>query len=220
MPSLDEIVAYIDARLEEKDAVREHVLSLSRKVVQHASKAIRATHRREWETAEHLLEETGALVAQMNTTAAKFADIFFAGYTQDAQKEFGEAQLTYAFVRNLPIPTPDELGIEDAVYLNAMGEAASELRRTILDLVRQDQFDEAHRLLARMEDVYSLLQTVDYPHAITNNVRRTNDMLRGVLDRTRGDVTTAFKQYELRRALADFEKRVQSAVSQTPRNES
>ncbi|GAP62356.1 translin [Ardenticatena maritima] len=215
MPTLDEIVAAIDARLEEKDATREQVLSLSRKVVQHASKAIRATHRREWDNAERLLDETGALVAQMNVAAARFPDIFFAGYTQDAQKEYGEARLTYAFVRDLPIPTPDDLGIEDAVYLNALGEAASELRRTILDLVRQDAFDEVHRLLACMEDVYSLLQTVDYPHAITNNVRRTNDMLRGVLDRTRGDVTTAFKQYELRHALAHFEKLVQSSVSKS-----
>ena len=207
--TLADIVAAIDVRLEQKDRVREEVLILSRKVVQHASKAIRAVHRRQFEEADALLREAGALVERIKALAGAHPDILFAGYTQDAQKEYAEAHLTRAFVTGARLPTPEALGVGDAPYLNALGEAASELRRAILDRIRRgESLAEAERWLQIMEEVYSHLQTVDYPHAITNNLRRTTDALRAVLERTRGDVTTAVRQQALRQALADFERRI------------
>jgi len=206
--NLDEIVQAIDARLESKNAVREEALALSRRVVQHASHAIRAVHRREFEEAQAILQEMQPIIDEMHRRTHEQPDIYFTGYVQDAQKEYVEAHLTKAIVQNQPLPTPEELEVEDASYLNGLGEAASELRRYVLDLIRHDEMGEAERLLEAMEEVYSQLITVDFPHAITGNIRRTSDMLRGVLERTRGDVTVVMKQRELQRALERFEQRI------------
>lgn len=206
--NLDEIMQAIDARLESKNVVREEALTLSRRVVQRASHAIRAVHRREFDDAQTILQEMRTVIDEMHRLTHGQPDIYFTGYVQDAQKEYIEAHLTRAIVQGQPLPTPEELEVEDASYLNGLGEAASELRRYVLDLIRHDEMAEAERLLEAMEEVYSQLITVDYPHAITGNVRRTSDMLRGVLERTRGDVTVAMKQRELQRALERFEQRI------------
>ncbi|MGH2543477.1 MAG: haloacid dehalogenase [Ardenticatenaceae bacterium] len=205
MDNLDAIVQRIAGRLEEKNRVREGALSLSRHVIQQASKVIRAVHRHEWEEAQRLLSETSALVQTMNEQTAAAPDLYWTGYVQDAQKEYAEAHLTRALVRQMALPAPEEIGVEDASYLNGLAEAASELRRYILDLVRHSRLAEADRLLDSMEEVYSQLIAIDYPHAITNNLRRTTDVLRSVLERTRGDVTVAMKQQELQEALRSME---------------
>jgi translin len=209
MDNLDSILQAIDGRLSEKNGVREAALGESRRLVQASSKVIRAVHRHEWDEARRLLNEAGSIVAAMNEKTLALAEIYWAGYVQDAQKEFAEANLTLALVRQEPLPTPEALGVEDAAYLNGLAEAASELRRYVLDLVRHGHLSEADQLLEAMEEVYSRLITVDYPHAITDNLRRTTDMLRGVLERTRGDVTMAMKQQELQEALRGLERRLQ-----------
>ncbi len=209
MDNLDSILQAIDGRLSEKNGVREAALGESRRLVQASSKVIRAVHRHEWDEARGLLAEAGSIVAAMNEKTLALAEIYWAGYVQDAQKEFAEANLTLALVRQEPLPTPEALGVEDAAYLNGLAEAASELRRYVLDLVRHGHLSEADQLLEAMEEVYSRLITVDYPHAITDNLRRTTDMLRGVLERTRGDVTMAMKQQELQEALRGLERRLQ-----------
>jgi translin len=210
MDNLDSILQAIDGRLSEKNGVREAALGESRRLVQASSKVIRAVHRHEWDEARGLLAEAGSIVAAMNEKTLTLAEIYWAGYVQDAQKEFAEANLTLALVRQEPLPTPEALGVEDAAYLNGLAEAASELRRYVLDLVRHGHLGEADQLLEAMEEVYSRLITVDYPHAITDNLRRTTDMLRGVLERTRGDVTMAMKQQELQQALRGLESRLQN----------
>jgi translin len=209
MQNLESVLQEIDNRMEEKNAIREQTLNESRHLVQYASKIIRAIHRHEWEEARTLLAEAGSLMAAMNDRTLSSPDIYWAGYVQDAQKEFAEAHLTLALVRNESLPSPTELHVEDASYLNGLAEAASELRRYILDLVRHGELEESDRLLEAMEEVYGHLIAIDYPHAITNNLRRTTDSLRGVLERTRGDVTTAMKQKELQDALRALETRLQ-----------
>jgi translin len=199
----------IDGRLAEKHQVREAALSESRRVVQQASKVIRAVHRHEWDEARKLLEEADTLVRQMREKTEHAADLYWSGYVQDAHKEYAEAHLTLALVREASLPGPQEIGVEDAAYLNGLAEAASELRRYILDLVRHSELGEADRLLEAMEEVYGRLIAIDYPHAITDNLRRTTDSLRGVLERTRGDVTVAMRQQVLQEALRSLESRLQ-----------
>ncbi len=211
MDNIDDILQAIDGRLDAKNRVREEALSVSRRVVQNASKVIRAAHRREWEEAAHLLAETATLAEAMNEQTLALPDLYWTGYVQDAQKEYAEAHLTLALLRNHPLPDPTAIGVEDASYLNGLAEAASELRRYILDLVRHNHLEEADGLLESMEEVYSRLITVDYPHAITNNLRRTTDQLRGVLERTRGDVTVAMKQQELKEALRSLDARLKDS---------
>jgi translin len=128
--------------------------------------------------------------------------IYWAGYVQDAQKEYAEANITYAVIFGDEIPAANELNVEPAAYLNGLGEAAGEMRRYILDIIRHGQIEKCERVLGIMEDIYSLLVTVDYPDAITDGLRRTTDMVRGVLERTRGDVTFALQQRQLTSALS------------------
>ncbi len=137
-----------------------------------------------------------------------YPDLYHAGYTQDALKEYVEAQVVHAFVRNGTLPTPVELGVEPPAYLKGLAEAASEMRRYSLDLMRQNRLERAEEMLGIMDEVYSQLMTVDFPDAITGGLRRTTDMLRGVVQRTRGDLTTAFRQEMMRQALHDFEQRI------------
>jgi translin len=201
MNNLDTILQSIDGRFAEKNAVREAALAESRRVIQQAAKVVKAIHRREWNEAEALLGEATTLAATMSEKTLAVPELYWTGYVLDAQKEYAEAHLLFVMVRGGDLPTPESLGVEDAVYLNGLAEAASELRRFILDLVRHNDFDAAENLIGVMEDTYAALMTIDYPHALTNNLRRTLDVLRPVLERTRGDLTVAMKQQSLKDAL-------------------
>jgi translin len=191
-----------------KNAARDAALARSRELVRYSANAIRAVHRADFDEVSELLQTAEDIVAQLKRDLAAHPDIYHAGYTQDALKEFTEASLTLALVKGDPLPSPADLGVEDAAYLNGLGEAAAELRRHALDLIRQGRVQRAEEILAAMEEVYSVLVTMDFPEAITSGLRRTTDMVRGVVERTRGDVTIAFRQQQLEKALQNFEGRI------------
>ena len=177
--------------LEQKHRARETTLTASRRAIRSCATAIRAVQRREFAEARELIAEAAAYLAEAEAVLVGQPDVRYAGFLHDAKKEFAEANLTLAFVSDHGMPTADELGVEVQAYLNGMAEAASELRRQVLDCLRHADNDEAERLLGIMDDVYGLLVTVDYPDALTGGLRRTTDALRAVIERTRGDVTNA-----------------------------
>ena len=187
--------------LEEKHAAREITLSASRRAIRSCATAIRAIHRREFQEARALIAVAAAYLAEAESALVGHADVRYAGFLNDAKKEFAEANLTLAFVSGHPLPTATELGVDVQPYLNGMAEAASELRRQVLDCLRRDESAEAERLLALMDEVYGLLITIDFPDALTGGLRRTTDGLRAVLERTRGDVTTAMVAGRLRATM-------------------
>jgi translin len=208
MDELGTIIEEIRAGLEDKNALRDGALQRSRTLIRHCANAIRATHRGTYEEAQALLDIAGEASRELAADLAPYPDLYHAGYTQDALKEYVEAQMVYAFVRDRDLPSPAQLGVEPAAYLKGLAEAASELRRHSLDLIRQNRLERAEEMLDRMDEVYSHLMTVDFPDAITGGLRRTTDMLRGVVQRTRGDLTTALRQEMMRQALRDFEQRI------------
>jgi translin len=208
MDNLDQIGDRIRQHLEEKNAARDQALQRSRSLIRFCSKTIRAVHREEFELAKDLLKEASELVNQLSTELAPFPDLYKAGYTQSALKEFAEASIVFRLVSGEPLPEPEELQIDFVPYLGGLGEAAGELRRRTLDILRRDDLAEAERLLEMMDDIYGLLVTIDFPDALTNSLRRITDMVRGVTERTRGDLTTTFQQGELKRALQSVEKRL------------
>ena len=183
--------------LERKHKARETTLAACRKTIQACAASIRAVHREEYEAAEELSAQAAAHLSEAMGAVADHADIRHAGFVHDAAKEYAEARLTLAFVRGDPLPTADGLGVEVQAYLNGMAEAASELRRYTLDLLRRGQPERGEELLGYMDEVYSLLVTIDFPDAMTGGLRRTTDALRGVLERTRGDLTTSLLQTRL-----------------------
>jgi translin len=201
MNNLNSIIDAARARLDAKNAAREALLNLARVLTRHCANAIRAMHRQEWDNAQSILAVAREAVGQFQRSATEHPDLYYAGYSQDALKEYVEASCTYALVRGESLPLPDALGVEDATYLNGLCEAASELRRYILDIIRDDHSDQAERLLERMETIYDTLIAVDYTDAISGGLRHRTDQLRGVLERTRGDVTLSLRQQRLETAL-------------------
>ena len=208
MPELAQIIEKIRGDLTVKNQIRDITLNRSRELIRLCSLTIRAIHRREWQEAATLLQVAQEVARLMAEGVASYADLNEAGYTQDALKELAEAHALYAFVRGTELPDPADLGIPAAAYLNGLAEAASELRRFVLDLIRLGRTAEAEPYLALMDEIYSQLMTIDFPDALTGGLRRSTDMLRGVLERTRGDLTVALRQEELQMALSGFEQRL------------
>ena len=208
MEKLETIVEEIRSEFEAKSAVRDTALQRSRTLIRYCANAIRAAHRADWDEGEELLNTARLAARELVADLDAYPDLFYAGYTQDAIKEYVEAEVVHTFIRDGSLPTPDDLGVQSAAYLKGLAEAASELRRHSLDLMRQNRLDRAEEMLAIMDEVYSQLMTVDFPDAITAGLRRTTDMLRGVVQRTRGDLTTALRQEMMRQALVDFEERI------------
>lgn len=208
MPVDVHLADIVDAIVEEMETVtqlRDQALQHSRSLIRTCARAIRAMHRHERDQAEALLREADALAQALTVPLVDYPALYHAGYTQDALKELVEAHLLLAFLQDRPLPTPQSLGIPSATYLLGLTEAATELRRFALDLMRQDRVAEAEPYLAIMDDVYGLLLTVDFPDAVTGGLRRQTDVLRGVLERTRGDLTMSLRQERLRHALAELE---------------
>ena len=205
MDQLDKTADLIRNEFEQVDSARDQAYQRSRQLVSVCARAIRAIHREEWTRAEALIREARQAVATLVQGVEAYPALYYAGYTQDAIKEFVEANLTYALVRDRPLPTPEELGAEPNTWLNGLAEAATELRRRILDIIRHGHSDEAERLLDVMDQIYSTLVTFDFNDSITGGLRRRTDTVRGVLERTRGDVTTSLRQAELEQALKALE---------------
>ena len=190
--------------LDEKHRAREATLGASRRTIQACAAAIRAVHRAEFDAAEARIAEAASLLGEADAEVAAHPDVRHGGYLHDAKKEFAEANLTLAFVRGDPLPTPEALRVEIPPYLNGMAEAASELRRNLLDCLRAGRLERAEGLLGVMDDVYGLLVTIDYPDALTGGLRRTTDALRAVIERSRGDLTTTIVASRLQNRIDDL----------------
>ncbi len=201
-----------NARLsfEARSQARDKALSRARDLTRFAAHSIRAIHRSEADLAHQNLDDARALVEDLKRDLAEYPDLYFAGYTQDAIKEFVEATLTCALIENTPVPAPADLGVEYATYLNGMAETTGELRRRCLDILRQGYSPEAERLLTCMDEIYSVLVTMDFPDAITYNLRRHTDLVRGIVERTRADLTLALREQRLQQALQDVSSKLGS----------
>ncbi len=208
LSGLKQICEQILASFDEQDSAREEAYSLSRQVVRVASSCIRSVHRQENEAARELLAEARELTARMIAATANQPRLRFGGFVSDAEKEYAEAAITYAVIGGEPLPTPDELEIDYAPWLNGLAEAGGEFRRHILDLIREDRPDEAEEYLDVMDEMYHSIMGFDYPNAISYGLRGRSDALRGMLERTRGDMTNALRQARLERRLAEFQERL------------
>ena len=203
--NLDSIAEQIRNSFSAKDAAREKTLPLCREVIRHCSHAIRAVHRQEFDQAKEMLQSARKLLDEAEQTLTEYSGLNNTGFVRDAQKEFAEGSITLALVTGNPPPDPDELNVDPAAYLNGMGEAVGELRRYLLDEMRKGDLSRGEELLSAMDDIYNILVTMDFPDAITGGLRRTTDMVRGVLERTRSDLTLVMRQKDLENKLGKFE---------------
>ncbi len=198
---LSELARSIQSRLDAKNAARERALPAARRSIRASANAIRAIHRLEFDAAKTLIADSRAALDEGLDAVREHADIRHAGYLQDAQKEYAEANLTMALVTGADLPGPQDLDVEDAPYLGGMSDAIGEGRRRLLDLLRTGDVERAESLLAAMEEMYGVLVTMDYPDAITMNLRRATDVSRSLIEKTRGDLSISVVQKDLRDAL-------------------
>jgi translin len=205
---LEAIVENTRKDFQAKHAAREIGLASCRQALRHSANSVRVTHRGDFPGAEELLRQAAELLERARVAMADHPDIYFAGFVHDAQKEYAEGCTTLALIAGRPLPGPKELNVENGAYLNGLGEAVGELRRHLLDALRSGDVSQCEVCLGNMDDIYSLLVTFDYPEAITSGLRRTADAVRGILERTRGDLTLAVRQRDLERKLDEFESRM------------
>lgn len=195
---------------EARTRARDQALVQTRALTRLAANTIRAIHRSEHEQAHELLKEARKIVEALKTDLRQYPDLYFAGYTQDAIKEYAEASLTCAIIEDQPLPLPEELELEYNTYLNGLAETTGELRRRCMDILRQGYSADAERLLACMDEIYALLVTMDYPDAITDGLRRHTDLTRGIVERTRADLTLSLREQHLQEALKEVSKKLPS----------
>ena len=201
---LEGIAERIRQNFDIRTAKRDEALKQARQLTRACSLAIRAVHRDDKEAMEASLAEAQNLADQLREEIRDHPNLFYAGYTQDSLKEFVEANVTCALIQNQPLQTPEELGVEDATYLNGLAEVIGELRRRTLDILRSGYSQEAERLLGHMDEIYTVLVTMDYPDAITNGLRRQTDLARSIIEKTRGDVTFSLRGQHLAEAIRNL----------------
>jgi translin len=195
--NIESIADRINQDFSTKDTVRENTLRRCREIIRYSAQSIRAIHRQEQNTAEELLNRASTVLLEMyDEINNNHSDLLHTGFIHDAQKEFAEASITISVITSRPFPEPESLKVSYAAYLNGMGEAVGELRRYLLDSLRRNDFSRCEEFLSTMDEIYSVLVTMDFPDAITHGLRRTTDSVRGILEKTRGDLTLILKLKE------------------------
>ncbi|MFU8773746.1 MAG: haloacid dehalogenase [Anaerolineales bacterium] len=215
MNQFETIAELIHAVFETRTKARDNALSQTRTLTRKCAHAIRAIHRDELQLAKQNLDEARQLVKRLLNDLSEYPELLYAGYTQDALKEFAEASIVYALIGSDLLPTPQDLGIEVSTYTNGLAETVGELRRRCLDILRHGYSEEAERLLNHMDDIYAVLITMDYPDAITGGLRRQTDIVRSLLERTRGDLTLSLRQQHLEDKIQNLEIRFDSDQKST-----
>lgn len=183
---------------------REQALAVSREVIRFSANAIRAVHRGDFEDARQLIDRASRRLQETRPIREENPEIYYAGFLSDARKEFAEANITLAVISRVDIPHPETIEVDAPAYLNGMAEVIGEIRRYILDALRRDSFEHCEEFMDVMDEIYGILVTIDFPEAVTGGLRRSTDAMRGVLERTRGDLTISLQQRRLERRLADL----------------
>ena len=199
------IIEHIREELEEKDKAREQGITLSREVVRNCRVAMQHVHKMELERAHFMILTARENMEKMNSVLKDQPDLYYGGFVEHAQQEFTECSVIYALVSGKGIPEPEELKVEPVAYLNGLGDVGGEIKRHILDLIRNGMLDKGERYLNIMEELYTGLMLFDYPDAMTHGLRAKTDRLRLLLEIARGELTAAVRQQKLEMAMQALE---------------
>jgi translin len=208
VPSFETLADEIRESFERKNKIRDEALTQSRNLIRHAARTIRAIHRNDQALALEHLKEADRLANDLRLGLLDDPDLYFSGYAQDALKEYCEAHLTLAIITGQPWPSPDDLQVEYATYLNGMSEVVGELRRRIMDIMLAGHSPEVERLLDVMDDIYAQLVTMDFPDALTYGLRRRTDIARSIIERTQADVTVSYRQQQLEQRISNLSEQL------------
>lgn len=190
---LDKIISDVDAVLRAKDAKREKAISYSREIIRRSGSAILAIHKKDEKGAKENLEAARTALNASLEICKEQPEYYFTGPLPQAFQEFAEASVVLALVKRRKVYSPQELKVPVESYITGLADAAGEMRRYALDSLRRDDFEEAERALGIMDEVYTALKSLDYPRAVVPNLKRKVDVIRRLVEETRGDVTLAYQ---------------------------
>jgi len=199
---LERMRKYFDAQ----EKLREEVLDASREVIRSSARAIAAVHRKDRADSEEMLAKARKALATLADAVRAEPHLADSGTILSAYQEYCEAALVQALIWGEKLLTAEELDVSYKSYLAALADVTGELRRHALDMIRADEVSEAERMLKLMEEIFELLMEFDYPDAVLPGMRRRQDMVRRVVEKTRGDLTTAIRQQKLENALKRAER--------------
>lgn len=195
---LADIVDQIRGELDRKDKRREEVFPISREIRRLSTKAVREIHNNDFAGAKGLIDEAALLLSQLNSDDLEFR------FMQDSLQEYSEAAIVYALFNREDPPGFAELNVPPAHYALGLGDVVGELRRCILDAIRTERYDDVGYFLDLMDEISHEIASLDYPSAIIP-IRRKQDIARGLLERTRGDVTIALNQAKLAKKIDELD---------------
>lgn len=214
MPPFNNLAENMLSSFDAKDRAREESLKLTREAIRFCSSAIRSIHRGELKEALRLMDEAGVALKKVQDLLEDHQDIRYAGFVDGAEQEYAEARIVYSITTAQSIPTPESIGVQPINYLGGLGDTTGELRRHILDLIREGRPKEGEVFLETMEEIYHLLMLFDYPDALTHGLRRKSDLARSMLERTRGDLTNAIEMEKVETTLRHINERLKGAGSE------
>ena len=204
MDILEKNFKKIRFELDKANGIREKILNLSRESIRKSSIAIKHLHRGEYDLADKLITENHSLIHEINNLGSEMKPIRF-GMLLTSNQEYVESIFLQAFLRKKPYPNFEDLKVPHLSYLHGLTDFVGELRRVILDTLRQDKDIEiAIEALDLMDDLYSLLLSIDYPDSLTFNLRKKTDFVRNITEKTRGDVTLAINRLQLIDTFTDI----------------
>ena len=205
MQKLEEIANKIEDYLGEKNQVREVALRKAREIIKKSSGIIQTIHKcKESERDIITLKKNGI---ELKNMVQSHLDLYYSGFVENAYMEMCEAVILYSIIKNQPLPTIEELEVTSSSYLLGIGDVIGELRRIVLDSLRKGEIEKASNYLDIMEDLYLILMRFNYPNAIVN-IRRKQDIARGLLEKTRGEVAFAFRGKSLEEKIAKLEEKI------------
>lgn len=203
-----ELEGFLDSireEIEQDDHIRESALQLSRTAVRKCSESIKMSHRGNFEAASALVEEAYSIISEAQAEVAKSAFISKSRILDIAYQELAEAvNVLHILEKGEAVPAV-EYNIPSRDYLTGLADTIGELRRAVLESLRNGRTERGVTLLAMMESIYEGLNSFDFPNALIPDLRRKSDVARTLIERTRADVTTAVRQDKLMHEIRELE---------------
>jgi len=198
--NLQKIFSEITESLELLYQDREEILKLSRSIIRDCSIAIKNIHRKEFNKFQEKLNSIKIDHQSLVKLVDKNLGVFFK-YLKTPEQEYAEAIAFYSIINKKNIPTPLELRINPLNFILGLADVIGELRRYALDNIRNSQFEDLNDILEGMDEIYTYLFTIDYPSAVTQDLRHKVDVARNIIEKTRGDISLAIQMDDLKRCF-------------------
>lgn len=206
MGNLESNLTNLSETFDKLNEIRESSLTISRSIVRDCSKSIRYLHRNDTQGAKEFIKNAEKKIKELKKLTSKVSEISFAGYVLDAEREYVEAVIFYVYEMNGIIEPFEKFDVHPSSYIQGIGDAIGEWRRKALDNLKNLELNNAESYLNIMEDGLGILNQLDYPDALTGGLRRYADNARGIIERTRSDVTNAFVNDALRDDISKIKR--------------